>query len=251
MVLHSRHQTPGSAYDRATKQGPQLAVHAWRYRGLKSKARHEAWLSLEMPGSFTYIANHNRDASQMVVVGTDIPDVAASTLQMALAALQEHEAVVGPAHDGGYYLLGLRRPQEALFRGMEWSTSSVLRETVARAEAAGLRLAPLATLPTLQDIDDVEVRLVVCRVPAHLAHLFSDSLAHAQFAHVQEEGRVHGVSAVPCAEVPLLRDIMMRAKIYYGGLRGSRRSGGWKKANFHCLRWRRLLACGRKLKSGC
>lgn len=95
---------------------------------------------------------------QMVVVGTDIPDVTASTLRDALDALDRHEAVVGPAHDGGYYLLGLRQPAAALFEGIEWSTGSVLRDTLERAARAHISMAPIATLPTLQDIDDIQVR---------------------------------------------------------------------------------------------
>lgn len=70
--------------------------------------------------------------------------------------------VVGPAEDGGYYLLGLRRrvPQE-LFQKMEWSTSRVLEQTLQRAAAAGVSVAPPdTTLPTLRDMDTVaDVRL--------------------------------------------------------------------------------------------
>ena len=58
--------------------------------------------------------------------------------------------MLGPAEDGGYYLLGLRRPEEGLFRGIEWSTSTVLSTTLAAAERLGLRVC---LLPSLRDVD--------------------------------------------------------------------------------------------------
>jgi glycosyltransferase A (GT-A) superfamily protein (DUF2064 family) len=64
--------------------------------------------------------------------------------------------VVGPAEDGGYYLLGLRRVPHELFERIEWSTSRVLKQTLQRASESGLSVAPGATLPTLADIDTVQ-----------------------------------------------------------------------------------------------
>jgi rSAM/selenodomain-associated transferase 2 len=63
------------------------------------------------------------------------------------------DAVIGPARDGGYYLLALRRPAPALFRDIPWSTERVLEGSLARAESEGLRVR---TLPALPDVDRLE-----------------------------------------------------------------------------------------------
>jgi hypothetical protein len=68
----------------------------------------------------------------------------------ARALRNGHDAVFGPAEDGGYVLVGLRRPQPHLFSRMAWSTSMVMPETRSRAHALGLRVMEL---PTLWDVD--------------------------------------------------------------------------------------------------
>jgi hypothetical protein len=59
--------------------------------------------------------------------------------------------VLGPAIDGGYYLIGLKQPHERLFEDIAWSTERVFRQTVERARSLGL---PVVTLPTWYDVDD-------------------------------------------------------------------------------------------------
>ena len=75
-----------------------------------------------------------------VVIGTDSPAVGADTVARALAALDTADVVLGPSRDGGYYLMALREDRPELFAGIEWSTRSVLAETVARPGASGLRV---------------------------------------------------------------------------------------------------------------
>jgi glycosyltransferase A (GT-A) superfamily protein (DUF2064 family) len=67
--------------------------------------------------------------------------------------LADHDLVLGPATDGGYYLLGLRAPQATLFQGKSWSTATVLAETLADAQRLGLRIA---LLPELADVDTAD-----------------------------------------------------------------------------------------------
>ena len=80
-------------------------------------------------------------AGRVVVIGTDTPAVDAGTVERALEALDNADVVLGPSHDGGYYLMGLREPHPELFAGIKWSTGSVLAETMARAGGLGLRPA--------------------------------------------------------------------------------------------------------------
>lgn len=75
-----------------------------------------------------------------LLVGSDCPGLCAADLREAAAALAGgHDAVLGPAADGGYYLLGLRRPAPALFAEVPWGTGEVLARTRARLAALGLR----------------------------------------------------------------------------------------------------------------
>lgn len=77
----------------------------------------------------------------LLLIGTDCPALRPSHLRKAARALLDGEdAVFYPAQDGGYVLVGLRRPQAALFRDMPWSTAEVMAQSRLRARAAGLRL---------------------------------------------------------------------------------------------------------------
>lgn len=94
-----------------------------------------------------------RGARRVAIVGTDVPSCSWRHVLDALGALDAHDVAVGPAHDGGYYLLALDRPRPELFRGIAWSTPSVLAATLERAAALGLRVE---RLETLEDVDTLE-----------------------------------------------------------------------------------------------
>jgi rSAM/selenodomain-associated transferase 1 len=83
----------------------------------------------------------------LLLIGTDCPPLTPDHLRQAARALMSgDDAVFCPAEDGGYVLVGLRRPQAALFSSMVWSTDTVMARTRERASAAGLRLRELETL---------------------------------------------------------------------------------------------------------
>lgn len=93
-----------------------------------------------------------------IIVGSDLPTLTGSMIHQAVDALRQRiaDVVLGPAEDGGYYLLGLREPEEGLFHGIEWSTSTVLATTTAAANRLGLRvhlLPPMRDADTLEDLD--------------------------------------------------------------------------------------------------
>jgi rSAM/selenodomain-associated transferase 1 len=89
-----------------------------------------------------------------LVIGTDCPALTSGHLVDAAIALREGlDAVVIPAEDGGYVLIGLRRPEPALFADMTWSTDTVMTETRARIARLGLAVREL---PPLWDVDRPE-----------------------------------------------------------------------------------------------
>ncbi len=94
-------------------------------------------------------------ARRVAIIGSDVPAVSRETVREAFRSLEGHDLVLGPAHDGGYYLLALSHPRPALFRGIAWGTSSVLAATVKRARGRRLAvrlLEPLTDIDTLEDL---------------------------------------------------------------------------------------------------
>ena len=82
----------------------------------------------------------------VIVIGTDCPALTPGHLRQAAVALAGEDAVVIPAADGGYVLLGLRQANAAVFAGVAWSTPQVMAQTRARLVAAGLRHAEFSPL---------------------------------------------------------------------------------------------------------
>ena len=92
----------------------------------------------------------SKGSDSVVIIGTDCPDLDTETLDLGFRALQQGDLVLGPANDGGYYLIGLKRFIPELFSGIPWSTSEVLQETVKNSEKLGLKIS---YLPYLTDVD--------------------------------------------------------------------------------------------------
>jgi rSAM/selenodomain-associated transferase 2/rSAM/selenodomain-associated transferase 1 len=90
---------------------------------------------------------------RVVLVGTDCPGIRPAILDRAFDALREHDLVLGPAADGGYYLVGVRRDHPALFRDIPWSTDAVLQLTLDAARRLGLSIC---LVDTLHDVDRPE-----------------------------------------------------------------------------------------------
>jgi rSAM/selenodomain-associated transferase 1 len=94
------------------------------------------------------LATLERDSgcSGTIIVGTDCPALTSDDLLRACRALCDgHDAAVIPAEDGGYVLIGVRRPRVELFSGIDWSTSRVMSQTRSRAIEAGISLFELQT----------------------------------------------------------------------------------------------------------
>lgn len=95
-------------------------------------------------------------AKRTIIIGSDCPEIAMADLEEAQEALDDHDVVLGPAVDGGYWLIGLRQPQPALFRGVAWSSASVLEQTLANAAAEQLSVHLLRILNDVDTVADWE-----------------------------------------------------------------------------------------------
>jgi rSAM/selenodomain-associated transferase 1 len=87
--------------------------------------------------------------TSVVFLGADSPTVPRKYIRQGLAQLARRPVVVGPAEDGGYYLIGLSQPKPELFSNLDWGTGKVLEQTLQR-----LRLEQYTLLPTWFDVDD-------------------------------------------------------------------------------------------------
>jgi len=92
-------------------------------------------------------------AEAVVLTGSDIPGLDSSLVGLAFEALTTSPAVIGPAEDGGYYMIGMRAPGASLFEGIEWSSERVLAQTEALARAQDLEFV---YLPVRSDVDTAE-----------------------------------------------------------------------------------------------
>ncbi len=92
-------------------------------------------------------------ANAVVLVGTDCPGLSDRLVQQAFEAAEKNDVVLGPARDGGYYLIGLRRRIPQLFANVPWGTDQVFERTIRTAQRLGLSVA---LLESLQDVDRPE-----------------------------------------------------------------------------------------------
>jgi len=94
---------------------------------------------------------------QVVMVGTDCPGLTEDLARQAFVRLQEADVVLGPARDGGYYLIGLKRPAAGLFQDIPWGTNEVLKKTLTAARNLQLRISLLTPLADVDRPGDLAV----------------------------------------------------------------------------------------------
>jgi len=132
-----------------------------------SKASNLEWLGLKSPPELfkqegrslgerlihAFGQAFGRGAQKVVIIGSDSPNLPHNYIDQAFKALEEADVVLGPATDGGYYLIGLSRPCLKLFDDVSWSTDQVFERTAHNAQSQGYKLR---ILPTHYDIDTIE-----------------------------------------------------------------------------------------------
>jgi len=98
-------------------------------------------------------AMFDRGHHRLVLMGTEVPTLPLEHYRQTAMLLQEHDLVLGPERDGGYYLLGLSKGAEGLFGDIHWSTDRMFQQIRERAESLGLRVA---CLPEWRDADSID-----------------------------------------------------------------------------------------------
>ncbi|MCB0690906.1 MAG: TIGR04282 family arsenosugar biosynthesis glycosyltransferase [Saprospiraceae bacterium] len=89
--------------------------------------------------------------SHVVLIGSDVPEISPEIIHQAFYSLSNHDVVLGPSMDGGYYLIGMKQHHPTLFENIHWSTEQVLIETIEKIEKIGLTFN---LVDPLNDIDE-------------------------------------------------------------------------------------------------
>lgn len=110
-------------------------------------------LGLRMLNSFS--DQFKSGYSRIIIIGTDCPDLKQEYIQQAFDLLKTYDIVIGPAADGGYYLLGMSELHPELFKNVTWSTSGVYKQTVDIIFKLALTHAELPVLRDLDNEDDL------------------------------------------------------------------------------------------------
>lgn len=93
---------------------------------------------------------------KIIIVGSDCPQLSTDIIDEAFTALNKKDTVIGPAKDGGYYLLGMKKLHESLFRNKDWSTDQVLPATIADIKLLNLSIHELITLSDIDTEEDLK-----------------------------------------------------------------------------------------------
>jgi len=131
----------------------------WDDLQFKKRTQSGQGLGERMNNAFASI--FNKGYSKIVIIGTDCPGLDPTILLNSFTALDLNDIVIGPAEDGGYYLVGMKLHRAELFENIRWSSNVVLAETLRKCD--DLQLTHFL-LPVLSDIDE-EKDLI------HLKHL--------------------------------------------------------------------------------
>src|SRR5512139_3639185 len=118
-------------------------------------------LGERMEAAFATVFSMGYEAA--AIIGTDSPDLPLKFIEEAYRILEDYraETVFGPAEDGGYYLLAMRRLYNCFFAGIHWSSGRVLQQSLENAEKTGLRVAQLSVwhdVDTIEDLSRPELR---------------------------------------------------------------------------------------------
>lgn len=108
-------------------------------------------LGERMSNAFAFL--FSKGYKSVVIMGTDCPYLKTEDLNKAFTDLSNTDLVIGPASDGGYYLLGMRQFFSEIFKNISWSTSNVLEQTLDQADSLGI---DYEFLKILSDIDTLE-----------------------------------------------------------------------------------------------
>lgn len=126
---------------------------AWSSKNYVKKKQQAGNLGVKMNAAFQQAFKEG--FTKVLIIGSDCPEISKEILDQAFEALENHSVVIGPANDGGYYLLGMQSHYN-LFENINWSTDEVMAQTIDRVKEKNLSFALLEELTDLDTINDLK-----------------------------------------------------------------------------------------------
>ena len=133
--------------------GDLQMMQNWLGTELYYQLQGEGDLGKRMENSF--LSAFDKGAQEVITIGIDCPGVNAPVLAEAFGKIRNYDLLLGPAVDGGYYLIGLKRAIGQLFINIDWGTAKVLQQTVDIAQQLNLSVGYLATLADVDRPEDL------------------------------------------------------------------------------------------------
>lgn len=152
LLSHTAHVAKNIMVDRFVFYSEAIQKNdIWNDTIFRKKLQSESDLGEKMETAFLELFKMGYE--KVVIIGSDLFDLKPLHINSAYQNLNSNEVVIGPAKDGGYYLLGLSKMNVSLFRNKPWSTSNLLKETLSELRKNNIKFT---TLETLNDIDTYE-----------------------------------------------------------------------------------------------
>lgn len=142
-------------YERLVFYDPPEAGQAMRAWLPSGRLRRQQGGDLGARMAFAFARAFARGASRAAIVGSDVVGLSREAVLSAFEALDGADVVLGPSHDGGYYLVALKQAQPLLFEDVAWSTPAVMEDTLRRAASGGLSVRRLDTRHDLDTAEDL------------------------------------------------------------------------------------------------
>lgn len=141
---------------------PEIAV--WLQASWRAVPQGDGDLGVRLNRAFADA--FSRSSDPVIVIGSDCPTISPNDIHLAAAKLRDHDIVLGPAADGGYWLIGMRQFEPSILSQIPWSTARVLTQTLARVQSAGLSVSLLREQSDIDTIDEWtawQQSLLICR----------------------------------------------------------------------------------------
>jgi uncharacterized protein len=152
LLLHTKSITQQLKVDKLVYYADDIAENdLWESSAYQKRQQQGENLGERMASAFA--ACFDAGYRQVVIIGSDCAEITAAHVEQAFAALNTNDVVIGPATDGGYYLLGMKKLNQRLFENIPWSTDAVMSSTLQKVNELGLNYL---LIETLSDIDDLE-----------------------------------------------------------------------------------------------
>lgn len=154
LLAHTHHCIKDLACDKFIFYADGITINdQWPNELYIKEQQADGNLGEKMADAFNKV--FSRDYSKALIIGSDCYDLTPNIIEQAFLALDEKDIVLGPALDGGYYLLGQKKLHPSLFKIKEWSTSAVLQQTITACTNAGLSYEQLQMLSDVDEEKDI------------------------------------------------------------------------------------------------